>query len=239
MFWRNKNIVDIKRSFLDTNGATQKTDIKVVAPSDYPYAVGEVDVKTKWIENLQELNIASQKGLVERFDSTIGTGSVLMPFGGKYAKTPAEGMAGKIPVFYGESKDASLMTFGFNPNLGTWSPYHMAFYSVVESVAKLAAMGGDYRKARLTFQEYFERLGTDKTRWGKPFAALLGAYKAQMDLGIAAIGGKDSMSGSFGEIDVPPSLISFAVGYEKASRVISPEFKMPGNKLVLLTTCKT
>ncbi|MDS0524358.1 phosphoribosylformylglycinamidine synthase [Clostridium sp. SHJSY1] len=234
LFWRGDNIVDIKRSFLDTNGATQKTNVKVVAPKEYPYEVKDVDVKSTWIENLHELNVASQKGLVEMFDSTIGAGTVLAPFGGKYAKTPAEGMAAKIPVFYGESKDASLMTFGFNPDLGTWSPYHMAFYSVIESVAKLAAMGGDYKRARLTFQEYFERLGKKSERWGKPFAALLGAYKAQEDLGIPAIGGKDSMSGSFEDIDVPPSLVSFAVGYEKANRIISPEFKETNSTLILL-----
>lgn len=238
LFWRGKAIVDLKRSFLDTNGATQKTEVKVEAPTDYPYEVGNVDVKEEWIKNLHKLNVASQKGLVERFDSTIGAKTVLMPFGGKYAKTPAEGMAAKIPVWGGDSKDASLMTFGFNPYLGTWSPYHMAFYSVIESVTKLTAMGGDYRHARLTFQEYFERLGKDPSRWGKPFAALLGAYKAQEDLGIAAIGGKDSMSGTFDDIDVPPSLVSFAVGYEKASRVISPEFKETNSKLVLLTTEK-
>lgn len=238
LFWRGKAIVDLKRSFLDTNGATQKTEVKVEAPTDYPYEVKDVDVKEEWIKNLHKLNVASQKGLVERFDSTIGAKSVLMPFGGKYAKTPAEGMAAKIPVWGGDSKNASLMTFGFNPYLGTWSPYHMAFYSVVESVTKLTAMGGDYRHARLTFQEYFERLGKEPSRWGKPFSALLGAYKAQEDLGIAAIGGKDSMSGTFDDIDVPPSLVSFAVGYEKANRVISPEFKKTNSKLVLLTTEK-
>lgn len=161
-----------------------------------------------------------------------------MPFGGKYANTPAEGMAAKIPVLGGESKDATIMTFGFNPYLGTWSQYHMAYYSVIESITKLSAMGGDYRKARLTFQEYFEKLGKDETRWGKPFAALLGAYEAQMQLGIAAIGGKDSMSGSFGELDVPPTLVSFAVGVEKASKIISPEFKGVNSKLVLLKTEK-
>ncbi len=238
LFWRGKTIVDLKRSFLDTNGATQKTKVKVEAPIDYPYEVSDVDVKGEWIKNLHNLNVASQKGLVERFDSTIGAKTVLMPFGGKYAKTPAEGMAAKIPVWGGDSKNASLMTFGFNPYLGTWSPYHMAFYSVIESVTKLTAMGGDYRHARLTFQEYFERLGKNPSRWGKPFAALLGAYKAQEDLKIAAIGGKDSMSGTFDDIDVPPSLVSFAVGYEKADRVISPEFKEKNSKLVLLTVEK-
>ena len=238
MYWRGNKIVDIHRSFLDTNGATQVTDVKVVAPENYPYNVGTVNVKDKWLENLKDLNIASQQGLVERFDSTIGARSVLMPFGGKYSKTPSEGMAAKIPVMNGESKDASLMTFGYNPNLGTWSPFHMAFYSVIESITKIAAMGGDYRKVRLTFQEYFERLGKKAERWGKPFAALLGAYKAQVDLGIPAIGGKDSMSGTFDDIDVPPTLVSFAVGYEKAERIISPEFKKIGSKLVLLMSEK-
>ncbi|MBW6409871.1 phosphoribosylformylglycinamidine synthase [Clostridium weizhouense] len=236
MYWRGKNIVDLKRSFLDTNGATQKTNVKVKAPCEYPYKISNVNVKDEWINNLKKLNVTSQKGLVERFDSTIGAGTVLMPFGGKYANTPAEGMAAKIPVLGGESKDATLMTFGFNPNLGTWSQYHMAYYSVIESIAKLSAMGGNYKRARLTFQEYFERLGKDETRWGKPFAALLGAYEAQMQLEIPAIGGKDSMSGSFGDLDVPPTLISFAVGVEKASKIISPEFKEVGSKLVLLKT---
>ena len=236
LFWRGKNIVDLSRRFLDTNGATQKTDIKVEAPIDYPFNVKDEDVKAKWIKNLSNLNVASQKGLVERFDSTIGGGTVLMPFGGKYNKTPAEGMAGKIYVYKGTCKDASLMTYGFNPYLGEWSPYHMAYYSVIESVAKLAAMGGNFRKARLTFQEYFERLGKKPERWGKPFAALLGGYQAQEDLGIPSIGGKDSMSGTFDDIDVPPTLVSFAVGHEKANRIISPEFKKNDSKLVMLTT---
>lgn len=238
LFWRGKNIVNLKRSFLNTNGATQKTDIKVVAPEKYPYEVGDVDVKAKWLENLKDLNVSSQQGLVERFDSTIGARTVLMPFGGTYCKTPAEGMAAKIPVVNGNSKNASIMTYGFNPYLGSWSPYHMAFYSVIESVAKLTAMGGDYRHARLTFQEYFERLGKKAERWGKPFAALLGAYKAQEELGIPAIGGKDSMSGTFDNIDVPPSLVSFAVGYELADRIISPELKVYGSSLVLLKATK-
>ena len=238
LYWRDKAIVDVKRSFLDTNGATQKTDIKVEAPKEYPFTIEDVDVKKKWLETLNSLNVSSQQGLVERFDSTIGARTVLMPYGGKYCKTPAEGMAAKIPVFNGESKNASLMTYGFNPYLGEWSPYHMAFYSVVESVTKLTAMGGDYRKARLTFQEYFERLGNKPERWGKPFAALLGGYQAQIDLGIPSIGGKDSMSGTFDDIDVPPSLVSFAVGYERADRIISPEFKKSGSKLVLLKSEK-
>ncbi|EHK2335345.1 phosphoribosylformylglycinamidine synthase [Clostridium perfringens] len=234
MNWKDKTIVDIKRSFLDTNGAKQEISLKVKSPSVYPYEVKNCDIKEKWLKSLRNLNVCSQKGLIERFDSTIGGGTVLMPLGGKYQLTPAEGMAAKIPVLGGESKDASLMTYGFNPYLGVWSPFHMAFYSVIESVTKIAAMGGDYKKVRLTFQEYFEKLLRDEEKWGKPFAALLGAYKAQMDLGLPAIGGKDSMSGSFGELNVPPTLVSFAVGLEKASRIISPEFKNIGSTLVLM-----
>ena len=235
MFWRGEKIVDLKREFLDTNGARQTTDVKVELPKEYPLAIGEeVNVKERWRKTLTELNVASQKGLVERFDSTIGSGTVMMPFGGKYALTPAEGMAAKIPVLNGESKDATLMSYGFNPELGMWSPYHMAYYAVIESVTKIAAMGGDYRKIRLTFQEYFERLGNNPSRWGKPFAALLGAYQAQSDLGLPAIGGKDSMSGSFGQLDVPPTLVSFAVAVEKASKIVSNELKKVGSKLVLL-----
>ncbi|MBI6039707.1 phosphoribosylformylglycinamidine synthase [Clostridium perfringens] len=234
MIWKDKTIVDIKRSFLDTNGAKQEISLKVKSPSAYPYEVKNCDVKEEWLKSLRNLNVCSQKGLIERFDSTIGGGTVLMPLGGKYQLTPAEGMAAKIPVLGGESRDASLMTYGFNPYLGVWSPFHMAFYSVIESVTKIAAMGGDYKKVRLTFQEYFEKLLRDEEKWGKPFAALLGAYKAQMDLGLPSIGGKDSMSGSFGELNVPPTLVSFAVGLEKASRIISPEFKNIGSTLVLM-----
>ncbi|WP_283716033.1 phosphoribosylformylglycinamidine synthase [Clostridium perfringens] len=234
MNWKDKTIVDIKRSFLDTNGAKQEISLKVKSPSVYPYEIKNCDVKEEWLKSLRNLNVCSQKGLIERFDSTIGGGTVLMPLGGKYQLTPAEGMAAKIPVLGGESKDASLMTYGFNPYLGVWSPFHMAFYSVIESVTKIAAMGGDYKKVRLTFQEYFEKLLRDEEKWGKPFTALLGAYKAQMDLGLPAIGGKDSMSGSFGELNVPPTLVSFAVGLEKASRIISPEFKSIGSTLVLM-----
>ena len=234
MNWKDKTIVDIKRSFLDANGAKQEISLKVKSPSAYPYEIKNCDVKEEWLKSLRNLNVCSQKGLIERFDSTIGGGTLLMPLGGKYQLTPAEGMAAKIPVLGGESKDVSLMTYGFNPYLGVWSPFHMAFYSVIESVTKIAAMGGDYKKVRLTFQEYFEKLLRDEEKWGKPFAALLGAYKAQMDLGLPAIGGKDSMSGSFGELNVPPTLVSFAVGLEKASRIISPEFKNIGSTLVLM-----
>lgn len=234
MYWRGKEIVNLKRSFLDTNGARQVTNVEVKLPDEYPLAVGEINVKEEWISNLKKLNVASQKGLVERFDSTIGGGTVLMPFGGKYATTEQEAMVAKIPVLNGESKDATIMSYGFNPDLGVWSPYHMAYYSIIEAVTKLAAVGGDYRKARLTLQEYFEKLGKSPERWGKPFAALLGAYQAQIDLGIPAIGGKDSMSGSFGSLDVPPTLVAFAVGVEKAKNIISAEIKEVGSKLVFL-----
>ena len=238
MFWRGNAIVDIKRSFLDTNGETQETNVKVTAPTEYPFAVGDVNVKDKWIETLNSLNVCDKKGLIERFDSTIGSGTVLMPLGGKYSRTPAEGMAFKIPVQNGETNSASIMTYGFNPELGVWSPFHMAYYAVIESITKLSCIGGDYRKARLTFQEYFEKLGDKKERWGKPFSALLGAYKAQMDLEIPAIGGKDSMSGSFGEMDVPPTLVSFAVGMIDSSKAISPEFKKVGSKVILVKSEK-
>ncbi|WP_370830527.1 phosphoribosylformylglycinamidine synthase [Clostridium sp.] len=234
MYWRGKEIVNLKRSFLDTNGARQVTNIEVKLPDEYPLAVGEVNVKEEWINNLKKLNVASQKGLVERFDSTIGGGTVLMPYGGKDSSTEQEAMVAKIPVLDGVSKEATIMSYGFNPELGVWSPYHMAYYSIIEAVTKLAAVGGDYRKARLTLQEYFEKLGKNPERWGKPFAALLGAYQAQMDLGIPAIGGKDSMSGSFGSLDVPPTLVAFAVGVEKAKNIISAEFKEIGSKLVFL-----
>ena len=238
MYWRGKEIVNLKRSFLDTNGARQVTNVEVKLPGEYPLAVGDIDVKEAWVNNLKKLNVASQKGLVERFDSTIGGGTVLMPYGGKDANTEQEAMVAKIPVLNGVSEEATIMSYGFNPDLGVWSPYHMAYYSIIEAVTKLAAVGGDYRKARLTFQEYFEKLGDKKERWGKPFSALLGAYKAQMDLEIPAIGGKDSMSGSFGEMDVPPTLISFAVGMINSKDAISPEFKKAGSKIILVKSEK-
>lgn len=238
MIWKDKEIVNIKREFLDTNGYREEIDIKVASPKEYPFKVQNVNVKEKWLEVIKDLNCCSKKGLIERFDSTIGGNTVLMPLGGLYQKTPAEGLAFKIPVMDSESKSASLMTYGFNPALGVWSPFHMAYYSVIESVTKIVAMGGDYKNIRLSLQEYFEKLGNDKERWGKPFSALLGAYKAQIDFNIPAIGGKDSMSGSFGEIDVPPSLVSFAVTTEDSERIISPEFKRVDSKIVLLKTFK-
>ncbi|WP_238881389.1 phosphoribosylformylglycinamidine synthase [Clostridium sp. YIM B02551] len=239
MYWRDKLIVDLKREFLDTNGAKSYTEVKVDLPKEAHNVFNKEikgSIKENWIKTLGSLNVASQKGLVDRFDSTIGSLTVLMPFGGVNQITPAEGMAAKIPVQGGESKDATLMAYGFNPEIGLWSPFHMGYYAVIESLTKLVSMGGDYRKSHLTFQEYFERLGVAKERWGKPFAALLGAFKVQKDLSLAAIGGKDSMSGSFGDLDVPPTLTSFAVAIEKAENVISPEFKEVSSKLVLIKT---
>ena len=238
MNWRGNTICNISREFLNTNGATKNTDVEVVLPdNENRFFNREVvtDVKAKWLKTLSNLNVCSQKGLCEKFDSTIGANTVLMPFGGKYQLTPTEGMAAKVPVLGGKTNTATVMTFGYNPDLSSWSPYHGALYAVIESVSKAVALGADYKKLYLTFQEYFERLGTDPKRWGKPFAALLGAYKAQLELGIASIGGKDSMSGSFNDLDVPPTLTSFAIAPVKADKVISQEFKKPGSKLVLLT----
>ena len=236
MTWRDKVICDISRDFLNTNGAVKNTDIEVVLPGESVMKPEVVtDVKAKWLDTLKDLNVCSQKGLAEKFDSTIGAGTVLMPFAGKYQLTPADGMAAKVPVLNGTTNSATIMTFGYNPDVSKWSPYHGATYAVVESVSKAVALGADYKTIYLTFQEYFERLGNDPKRWGKPFAALLGAYKAQLALNIAAIGGKDSMSGSFNELDVPPTLTSFAVAPAKADKVVSQELKQSGSKLVLFT----
>ena len=237
MFWRGKDIVNISRDFLDTNGAKQYTDVCVVQPGDKPAVVeNSQDLKKQWLDNLSSLNVACQKGLVERFDSTIGAGTVLMPFGGKNQLTPAEVMAAKVPVLKGETTTATLMSYGYNPEIAKWSPFHGALYAVVESVAKIVAGGGKYSSTRLTFQEYFERLGNDPKRWGKPFSALLGGFYAQMKLGTASIGGKDSMSGTFKDMDVPPTLVSFAVDVTKTDNVVSPEFKNVGNLIVKLAT---
>ena len=233
MFWNGNDIVNISRDFLDTNGAVQNTDIYVEEPANKSEKiVNKADLKAQWLENLSQLNVACQKGLVERFDSTIGAGTILMPFGGKNQMTPAEVMAAKIPLLKGETTTGTLMSYGYNPTVAKWSPFHSAVYAVVESVAKIVAGGGDYDSVRLTFQEYFERLGEDSHRWGKPFSALLGAYLAQIELGTAAIGGKDSMSGTFKDLDVPPTLVSFAVDPVKMYNVISPEFKNAGNTIV-------
>ncbi|SDF69509.1 phosphoribosylformylglycinamidine synthase [Sporolituus thermophilus] len=243
MFWRGQAIVDLSRDFLNTNGVKQHTRVVATAPpaeanwfERLPAGVRPAlpDLRAAWLTNLQDLNICSQKGLVERFDSTIGAGTVLMPFGGKYQATPAEGMAAKLPVLDGETTTATLMTFGFQPQLATWSPFHGAVYAVVEAVAKSVAMGGDYRTIRLTLQEYFEKLGKDPHKWGKPFSALLGAFYAQKQLGIPAIGGKDSMSGTFMDLNVPPTLVAFAVNVTDAGRIVSPEFKEAGNLVVLI-----
>jgi phosphoribosylformylglycinamidine synthase len=241
MFWNGKKIVDLSRAFLDTNGAKQRTSAILKAPKaeeNIYKSEGAEDLKKLWFETMEDLNVASQKGLVERFDGTIGAGTVLMPFGGKYQLTPSEGMAARIPTLEGEAEEATIMTFGFNAKLSKWSPYHSAYNAVVESVAKIVATGGKSKKVWLTFQEYFEKLGKNPERWGKPLAALLGAYQAQIDLGIAAIGGKDSMSGSFGDMDVPPTLVSFAVAVEKAKNIISPEFKKANSQVVYVSTSR-
>ncbi|MFP4662164.1 MAG: phosphoribosylformylglycinamidine synthase [Halanaerobiales bacterium] len=261
--WQGDTIVDISREFLDSNGVTQKSAVTVLSPEqENNYldripekieeelsvlrkadlnnkAVNSKELKNKklkdaWLKNLQSLNVCSQKGLVERFDSTIGTGSVVLPFGGKNQLTPVEGMVAKIPVLDGDTSTGSIMTFGYNPDLALWSPFHGAVYAVVDSVARSVALGGDYKRIRLSFQEYFESLAEDRTKWGKPFSALLGAYLVQSELGIAAIGGKDSMSGTFKDINVPPTLVSFAVNIADVNKTTSPEFKNMGSKVAIV-----
>ncbi len=236
MSWRGETILDISRDFLDTNGVKQKINAAVKEPEKvFTQSKFKSDnLKDAWLENLADLNVASQKGLVERFDSTVGAGTVLMPFGGKNQLTPAEGMAAKIPVLNGTTDTCSLMAYGFDPYLSKLSPYHGAMYAVIHSAAKIVAMGGDYKNIRLTFQEYFEKLNRDPEKWGKVLSALLGAFKVQHELKIPAIGGKDSMSGTFKDISVPPTLISFAVATENVKNVISPEFKKSGSKVVLM-----
>lgn len=230
MYWRNKCILDLSRAFLDTNGAKQETDISVAEKNIF------AEEETKSLkEILNDLNCCSQKGLTEMFDSTIGAATVLMPLGGKYQLSPAAGMAAKLPVAEGETDTATLMAYGFDPKLSAVSPFHGALFAVVDSVTKIAAMGGDYSRVRLTFQEYFERLGQDPERWGKPFAALLGALKAQLALELPAIGGKDSMSGSFMDLDVPPTLVSFAVCTADAKDVVSTEWKRTNSTLIYLS----
>ncbi|MCD7778049.1 MAG: phosphoribosylformylglycinamidine synthase [Clostridiales bacterium] len=230
MIWRGKPILDISRDFLDTNGVMQKADVLVKAPAELKQAEPEgADIKEKWLNNLKDLNVAAQKGLSERFDSTIGAGTVLMPFGGKNQLTPVEAMAAKVPVLKGETDTVTLMSFGYNPKPAKASPFHGAVYAVVESVAKIVAAGGNYENIYLTFQEYFEHLGKNPEKWGKPFAALMGGFLAQMELGLGAIGGKDSMSGTFMDLTVPPTLVSFAVDVDKVQNVISPEFKKAGS----------
>ncbi|MDO5538935.1 MAG: phosphoribosylformylglycinamidine synthase [Eubacteriales bacterium] len=238
LIWRDKEIVNISRAFLDTNGAHQETGVYVEIPSkeDKYFRRDEVqDVEAKWLDTLSDLNGCSQKGLVEMFDSSIGAGSVLMPYGGKYQLTETQAMVAKLPVLKGKTDTVTMMAYGFDPYLSSWSPYHGAIYAVLESVAKIVAGGGDYSKIRLTFQEYFRRMTEDPRRWSQPFAALLGAYDAQLGFGLPSIGGKDSMSGTFNEIDVPPTLVSFAVDVASDKTIITPELKKAGNRLVLLT----
>jgi len=242
--WRGKDIVNLSRAFLDTNGAHQETKVSVDIPSEEDnyfdrIAVDKVeekvkneDVKGAWLALMGDLNVCSQKGLVEMFDSSIGAGSVLMPYGGKYQHTETQAMVAKLPVLRGKTDTVTMMSYGFDPYLSSWSPYHGAVYAVTESMARIVANGGDYKKIRFTFQEYFRRMTSDPERWSQPFAALLGAYDAQIGYGLPSIGGKDSMSGTFNDIDVPPTLVSFAVDVAKDSDVITPELKTAGNSLV-------
>ena len=240
--WRGKDVVNLSRRFIDTNGAHQETEVKVAMPNDKEnyFESGAAcgtsgrEIKQNWLQTLSNLNVCSQKGLVEMFDSSIGAGSVLMPFGGKTQMTPTQCMVGKIPLVKGKCDTVTIMSYGLDPYLLSWSPFHGAIYAVVNSVAKIAAAGGDVTKIRLTFQEYFERLGVDPYRWGKPFSALMGAYNAQMGLKLPSIGGKDSMSGTFNDIDDPPTLCSFAVDVDKIQHIVTPELKQAGDKLVML-----
>lgn len=240
MYWRGEKIVDLSRAFLDTNGISQKADVEVeaiTAPSPFneiPEQVqGLSSIKDRWLRNLDRLNICSQEGLGERFDGTIGRGTVIMPFGGKRQLTQSEGMAARIPVLGGKTTAASVMAAGYNPNVACWSPYHGGMYAVVESVCRAAALGADPSKLRLSMQEYFPKLH-DSKHWGQPLSALLGAYEACCELGLPAIGGKDSMSGTFMDLEVPPSLISFAVGVMDGRDTISNEFKKAGHTVVFL-----
>ena len=242
--WRGKDIVNISRAFLDTNGAHQETTVKVDIPDEADNYLNKIavpaveeklannDVKGAFKALLADLNVCSQKGLVEMFDASIGAGSVFMPYGGKYQLTETQTMVAKLPVLQGKTDTVTMMSYGFDPYLSSWSPYHGAVYAVTESMAKIVANGGDFKKIRFTFQEYFRRMTTDPSRWSQPFAALLGAYDAQIGYGLPSIGGKDSMSGTFNDIDVPPTLVSFAVDVAKHGEVITPELKQAGNKLV-------
>ena len=247
LVWRGKEIVNISRAFLDTNGAHQEADVEVEMPveSDNFFkkmelpkvaeAVEKGDNKAAWLAMLSDLNVCSQKGLVEMFDGSIGAGSVYMPYGGRYQLTETQSMVAKLPVLNGKCDTVTMMSYGFDPYLSSWSPYHGSVYAVLESLSRIVTAGGDFKKVRFTFQEYFRRMSEDPKRWSQPFAALLGAYDAQIGFGLPSIGGKDSMSGTFNEIDVPPTLVSFAVDVAKEQDVITPELKKAGNKLVLFT----
>lgn len=241
MSWRGKIIVNICRAFLDTNGAHQEASVVLEVPdkAGNVFEKKEIaDVKKSWLQVLSDLNVCSQKGLVEMFDGSIGAGSVFMPFGGKYQMTETQCMVAKLPLLQGTTDTVTMMSYGFDPYLSSWSPYHGAIYAVLSSVAKIVAAGGDYKKIRFTFQEYFRRMSEEGTRWSQPFAALLGAYHAQMGFSLPSIGGKDSMSGTFQDIDVPPTLVSFAVDIASQKHIITPELKKAGNKLVLFTIKK-
>lgn len=237
MEWRGNEIVNISRAFLDTNGAHQGMDVYAQMPDaslNYLEQNEEItDLNEKWLDTLSDLNVCSQKGLVEMFDSSIGAASVYMPYGGKYQSTPAQVMAAKVPVLNAKTQSVTMMSYGYDPFLSSWSPYHGAIYAVLDSMAKIVASGGDYSKIRFTFQEYFKRVKEDRRRMGEPLLALLGAYAAQIGFGLPSIGGKDSMSGTFNQLDVPPTLVSFAVGTGKYNHMITPELKTPGNQLVL------
>lgn len=241
--WKDDEIVNISRAFLDTNGAHQEaeatveTDFAKVEDNNFNELASE-EIKEKWLSVLEDLNVASQKGLSEMFDSSVGGATVTLPYGGKYQMTPIQTMISKLPILEGNSDAATMMTYGFDPYLSSWSPYHGAVYAVLSSVAKIVASGGDYKSIRFTFQEYFRRLGNDEKRWGEPLSALIGAYDAQMKLGLPSIGGKDSMSGTFHEIDVPPTLVSFAVNVGNVNNVITPELKKADNILVLFKYSK-
>ena len=244
--WRGKEIVNLSRAFLDTNGAHQETDVFVELPDNKEKYIDKIgiakvaedvekgDFKAAWLDSLSDLNVCSQKGLVEMFDGSIGAGSTLMPFGGKYQLTETQAMVAKVPVADGNTDAVTMMAYGFNPYVSSWSPFHGSQLAILESVARIVATGGDYKKIRFTFQEYFRRMSEDPKRWSQPFAALLGAYKAQMEFGLPSIGGKDSMSGTFNEIDVPPTLVSFAVDVAKEQDIVTPELKEAGDKLYLL-----
>ena len=237
LIWRGKEIVNLSRAFLDTNGAHQETNVEVEMPEQEGslFRRNEInDVRSAWLNTLADLNVCSQKGLVEMFDGSIGAGSVFMPHGGKYQLTETQTMVAKVPVQKGKTDSVSMMSYGFDPYLSSWSPYHGAVYAVTESIAKIVAAGGDYRRIRFTFQEYFRRMSEDPKRWSQPFASLLGAYAAQIGFGLPSIGGKDSMSGTFQNIDVPPTLVSFAVDMALDKDIITPELKKAGNKLVWL-----
>ncbi len=247
MHWRGKEIVNISRAFLDTNGAHQETSVAVDIPSKADSYLDQISTpavkealeqqnpKAAWLAELADLNVCSQKGLVEMFDASIGAGSVYMPYGGRYQLTETQSMVAKLPVAEGKTDTVTMMSYGFDPYLSSWSPYHGAVYAVLESVSRIVAAGGNFRSIRFTFQEYFRRMSEEPSRWSQPVAALLGAYSAQIGFGLPSIGGKDSMSGSFNEIDVPPTLVSFAVNVAKERNIITPELKAAGNPLYLFT----